>query len=333
MNNFPKISIVIVTLNNEKTLPFCINSLIKQDYPKKMIEYINIDGGSTDGTKTIMKEAGFQIVDSPIKRNAEAQRAIGLKEARNEIIVSLDADNYLPTKHWLKQMVQPFMDNDKVVHTHTLHFTYREDDSLFNKYFALYGVADPVVYYVGRPDRLSWHSDQWTLGDEIEDRGAYYLVKFSEKNLPTVGCNGVLYRKSVLLKYANSSPDKFLHIDVFVDLIRQGYNLFAVVKNDVIHATAYTLSNLISKRTAFLSDYYFKQSNKRRYMIYNPARIKDNIRLSLFIFYTITFLKPLIDSFRGYIKIPNTAWFIHPFVCWAFLYAYSKVVFQNIFHR
>src|SRR3989338_1242843 len=51
---------------------------------------------------------------------------------------------------------------------------------------------------------------------------------------------------------------------------------------------------------------------KRRYLIYNPKKPQDVFRLFVFIFYTITFVKPLIDSIRGYFIVRDVAWFLHP---------------------
>lgn len=329
----PKITVLIVTLNNEKTLSNCLKSIQKQDYPKQLIEYLNVDGGSTDSSNVIMKKFGFKVVPSSVKRDAEAQRAIGVKLAKNKLIVSVDADNYLPSKKWLRQMIQPFSENPNLVHAGTLHYAYRRKDSLFNRYCALFGSLDPIVYYIGKPDRLSWIFSKWRLGEKIEDEGNYYLVKFSEKNLPTVGCNGVVYRKDLLLKYAKSKPGQFTHIDVFVDLIRKGYQEFAIVKNDIIHDTAYSFKNLLRKRMLFLSEYYFKQKRERRYKIYDPAKISDNLKLLLFIVYTLTIIKPLFDSFRGYLRIRDLAWFLHPFVCFVYLFAYGQASLKQLFLR
>lgn len=329
----PRITILIVTFNNEKTLLNCLQSIQKQDYPKPLIEYLNVDGGSTDSSIMIMKKFGFKVVTSPIKRNAEAQRAIGLRLAKNKLIVSLDADNYLPNKNWLKEMVRPFLEHPNLVHAGTLHYTYRREDTLFNRYCALFGAADPVVYYLGRPDRLSWMDEKWRLGERVEDKGSYFLVIFSEKTLPTVGCNGVVYRKDLLLKHAQNKPHQFAHIDVFVDLIRKGYHQFAVVKNDILHDTAYSFKNLLRKRMLFLSEYYFKQNIKRRYKIYDPAKVSDNLKLFLFIVYTLTVIKPLADSFRGYLRIRDLAWFLHPFVCFVYLFAYGQVSLKHLFLR
>lgn len=320
---FPKISIVIVTLNNERTIEKCVRSIVAQDYPKELIEYLNVDGGSHDMTKNILYKYKFTLIDSPIKKDAEAQRAIGLQKASNNLIVSIDADNYLPTKNWLRQMIQPFIDDGKVVHANTMHYAYRKNDSFYNRYCSLFGVTDPIVYYVGRPDRLPRNKKKWTLGKIIKETDKYYIVEFTKNTLPTVGCNGVVYRKDILQKYANSGPSGFLHIDIFVDVIEKGYNRFAIIKNDVNHDTAITLSFLMKKRIAFLKNYYLKKNIQRRYLIYNPQKVIDNMKLLLFVFYTVTFVKPVFDSIKGYISIRDKAWFGHPIICWIYLYSYG----------
>lgn len=53
-NKFPKISIISVVLNGEGYIEDTIKSVINQTYPN--IEYIIIDGGSTDNTVNIIKK-------------------------------------------------------------------------------------------------------------------------------------------------------------------------------------------------------------------------------------------------------------------------------------
>ena len=62
----------------------------------------------------------------------------------------------------------------------------------------------------------------------------------------------------------------------------------------------------------------------RRYKIFDPAKKQDILHLIKFIIYTITVVKPIFDSLRGFVKKKDYAWFLHPVVCWCMLVIYSS---------
>ena len=93
--HYPKISIITVCLNSEKTILRCMNSVINQKYPKNKIEYILIDGGSTDKTVEIIKKKENKIKYWHSKKDKGIYDAmnIGLKHCTGEIIGILNSDD------------------------------------------------------------------------------------------------------------------------------------------------------------------------------------------------------------------------------------------------
>jgi glycosyltransferase involved in cell wall biosynthesis len=88
------VSIVTPTLNAERYLAECLATVHAQDYPN--LEHIVIDGGSTDRTEQIAREAGVRWMSVPGLNQAGAIN-VGLRTASGEIVAWLNADDlYLP---------------------------------------------------------------------------------------------------------------------------------------------------------------------------------------------------------------------------------------------
>ncbi|TFG35105.1 MAG: glycosyltransferase family 2 protein [Parcubacteria group bacterium] len=91
----PLVSIIIPCRNEEKFIQKCLDSLIDQDYPKEKLEILVIDGSSEDGTKEIVaefvgKNKLIKLLENP-KKFTPVGLNIGIKEAKGEIIVRMDA--------------------------------------------------------------------------------------------------------------------------------------------------------------------------------------------------------------------------------------------------
>jgi glycosyltransferase len=86
-----KITIITVTYNSSNFLEDCIQSVIQQDYQD--IEYIIIDGGSTDGTLSIIKKYEPHISKWISEKDEGMYDAInkGMKLATGEVIGILNS--------------------------------------------------------------------------------------------------------------------------------------------------------------------------------------------------------------------------------------------------
>jgi glycosyltransferase involved in cell wall biosynthesis len=90
----PLVSIITVVFNGEKHLEQTITSVLNQDY--KNIEYILIDGGSTDNTLSIIKQYENRLsywVSEKDKGISDAFNK-GIAHARGEIIGIINADDW-----------------------------------------------------------------------------------------------------------------------------------------------------------------------------------------------------------------------------------------------
>jgi glycosyltransferase involved in cell wall biosynthesis len=92
---YPKISIVTVSFNQGKYLEKTILSVLEQDYPN--LEYIIIDGGSTDKSVEIIQKYADRLaywVSEPDSGQSEAIQK-GLDKCTGEIFNWLCSDDYL----------------------------------------------------------------------------------------------------------------------------------------------------------------------------------------------------------------------------------------------
>lgn len=88
----PLVSIVTPSLNMAKYLPETIGSVLSQDYPR--IEYIVMDGGSTDGTLELLPTYGDRLVfTSGNDRGPPDAIHRGFQAARGSILAWLNADD------------------------------------------------------------------------------------------------------------------------------------------------------------------------------------------------------------------------------------------------
>lgn len=332
MRTFPSISVVTPSYDGGlETLKKCLAIVREQDYPQDKIEIILGHGGSKEKIAPIAKKykAKYVLV-SVDKQNAEYNRGVAFNEAKNELVLILDHDNFMPSKSFLREYVEPLVKHADVVAVESCYYHYDKNLSILDRYFALFGVLDPVPYYLGKADRMRQDATSWNLLGKARDLGKYYLVEF-EKNprkIPTLGTNGCLMRRKVLIENADIRPEYHYPIDVMVDVILKGYTKFAFVKNSLTHETSSRgLGNFLKRRLAFMTQYHFEDSKKRRYSVYMPG---DFWPLSKFLFFSFTLVVPFYDALRGYIAIPDPAWFIHPFACVGISCVYGLATLRKV---
>lgn len=92
----PFLSVVVPVYNEEKYLDICFQSMLSQNYPKESMEWIFVDGMSTDQTASLLKKFQAQypdlvhVLQNPNKTAPYAMN-IGIRQSKGIYIIRLDA--------------------------------------------------------------------------------------------------------------------------------------------------------------------------------------------------------------------------------------------------
>lgn len=318
-SKFPSISVVIPTLNSGSVLEKCLKSISVQKYPKGKIEVIIADGGSTDATLAIAKKFHTQVVFNHLK-TGESGKAVGVKAAKNDLIALIDSDNILPTRHWFSDMVVPFEDNE-IVATEPIRYTYRKKDPYLTRYFALLGMNDPICLFLGNYDRYSYITDKWTgLSFPEINKGKYLKVTLDHEPIPTIGANGTIFKRKVLQDTLRDSNYLF-DIDILLKLIRsRGCVNIAKVKTGIIHTFVEAdASKFFRKQLRRMNDMSFHRSKKNREISWEGSFLP---KILLFIVECLLIIPILIQTLIGYLRKKDSAWLFHPIACYSTLLIY-----------
>ncbi|MBE9528142.1 MAG: glycosyltransferase family 2 protein [Proteobacteria bacterium] len=331
----PTVTVVIPTLNSAKTMKSCLESITAQEYPADKLDIVIADAGSTDSTIEIIESVGAEskfpitVVPNPLK-TGEAGKAAGLKSAKGAVIALIDSDNILFGSDWLKRMVEPFGDK-RVVASEPIEYTYRKGDGYITRYCALIGMNDPLCLFLGNYDRYSAITGLWTeMPHKADDRGGYLAVEFDKERLPTIGANGFLIYRSVL--ESCDTGEYLFDIDVIYELLDKAIPsepvLFAKVKTGIIHIFSGDVKTFARKQRRRIRDYqYYNKLGVRKY----PWKSHGRRGLVRFMLSCVTVVPLLLQSLRGFMRVPDSAWLFHAVACWVTLYEYGLGTISGLF--
>jgi glycosyltransferase involved in cell wall biosynthesis len=108
----PKVSIITVCFNSAKTIRDTIESVLSQDYPD--IEYIIVDGSSSDETVAIVKEYADRIavIVSESDRGIYDAMNKGIALVNGDIVGMLNSDDVYMHEHAVSDLIREMQNKD-----------------------------------------------------------------------------------------------------------------------------------------------------------------------------------------------------------------------------
>lgn len=343
----PTISVVTPTLNASRTLRACLEAVRRQDWPADCLEIVVADAGSRDGTVEIARGSGARIVPNPL-RTGEAGKAAGIRAASGDLIALIDSDNILPEPGWFIRMAAPFRDPE-IFGAEPIGYRHARDLGWIDRYAALIGMNDPVCHFLGNYDRVNHLTGRWSdlpIAGEIVRDGArilcerindlrairggfdYLKLRLVPGRIPTIGANGTVLRRSVLL--AQLAGDYLFDIDIIGEVVAAGGGAFAKVDADVLHLFSPDLATFLRKQRRRIRDFSFhRRRGDRSY----PWHRQSRVGLARFILSAAMGFPLLVESLRGHARKPDPAWIAHPLLCWLTLWVYASGAAAGLFRR
>lgn len=239
LNNDPKVSILIPSLNNGEYIRQCINSVKNQSL--KDIEIICIDAGSTDETLNIINS--FAIEDPRIKlihsdkKSYGYQMNLGIEESTGQYIGIVESDDYIDEKMY-ESLMDLSYDGEMDIIKSTFFHVYDELDikedwskQEFKSVKTPFNIYTHETFLDGHPsiwaaiyrrDFLNQNNIRFMEVDGAGwvDNPFFYETSFAAKNIAYLPIPFYYYRENNPNSSSNNLKDYTIPIQRMIDNLR-----------------------------------------------------------------------------------------------------------------
>ncbi|MBI2085892.1 glycosyltransferase [Candidatus Daviesbacteria bacterium] len=317
--NYPLLSIVIVTRNSEKTLPMVLKSIKKQNFPKKKLEVLIIDGMSTDKTREIVKEFRFRLIDNP-ELGFVPGKHLGYLISKGEYLMYLDSDEEIENPDSLKNKISVFLSNKKIKAVTGNGYKNPKNFPWISHYLNEFG--DPFSYFIysstlNHEFFLKELSGKYSVMDENNNFSVFDFSKYeSLPLLEFVEMGGIIDLNYFKKTFPQIKKDPTL-IAHFLNLLAKKRALIAITKNDpIIHYSVDSIKKYLNKISWRIRNNIYNKQTLALSGFEGREQLKSNsYKRYLFIPYSLSIIFPLIDAVYLSLTRRDLIFLMHPFLC------------------
>jgi glycosyltransferase involved in cell wall biosynthesis len=294
LENLPRISFIMPTLNVEALLDNVLSSITRQTYPRNRYEILLADAHSTDRTREIAKKYHVTILDDDGKNMEEGKR-LALQHATGEYIVFVDADNEITHPDYIELAVQALAANPQALGVESYYLPSPKMSSFCAYITHRLHISDPMAWLMSANPQLvarDGEVERWTLpGDSL----SYPL-----------GANGFVFRRADLeLVKAN---EHFQDTHAALHLMHAGKREWLRIRaRGVHHYYVQTWWGFVQKRRRATVHFLRVQEEAKT----NWMKEKPLVPLWLAGVYCVTLFGPLWHTVRGLVRDGDPCWLWH----------------------
>ncbi len=311
------VSIIIATFNSKRTLPLVLASIKKQSYPKKNIEILVVDGGSTDSTISIAKKFGCRVLHN---LNVEPLYAkyLGYIRSRGKYMVYLDHDEVMVNPNGLKEKINILQKNPDVKVVIASGYRSPHGYHVVNRYINEFG--DPFSFFIYR---LSKNPDFFLQTMKrryavVKETKKYSIINVASS--PEVPIIELTTAASMIDAnfFKNTFPEikkKYHLIPHLLHLLRDSYPNIAILKRDeLMHFSSDNMRNYIQKILWRIKNNIFYTETVGASGFTGRmdfAQANTHAKKYVFIPYALTLIFPIIDAAYLMISRRDMSYIMH----------------------
>ena len=179
------VSIIIPVYNGEKFIQRAIRSVVDQNFPRKQFEIIVVDDESTDNTLDIIQpfKDTIRIMRHEKNMGLATSRNTGIKAARGQYVVNLDADDYLHQDFLYIEVMFLSLNEDFDAVSCDYYIVDENEKHLERRNATEYPIACGIMFRMEQLIDIGLYSEDFLVREE-EDLRQRFLKRYRIHHIP-----------------------------------------------------------------------------------------------------------------------------------------------------